>query len=87
MVADHGERAGQLEYLHLLKLAAELGESALSSLISELSGPGQPSKWTVAGLRSFLNVESPPNVLEMQLEPPELASYDALLSQEVTHVG
>lgn len=87
LVADHGERAGQLEYLHLLKLAAELGESALSSLISELSGPGQPSKWTVAGLRSFLNVESPPNVLEMQLEPPELASYDALLSQEVTHVG
>ncbi len=85
LVADHGERAGQLEYLHLLRLAAELGEAALSSLISEFSSPAQPAKWTVAGLRRYLGLTTRAAVPELQLEP-ELASYDALLSQEVTDV-
>jgi hypothetical protein len=35
LIADHGERAGRLEYLHLLKLAAELGEAAISSLVAQ----------------------------------------------------
>lgn len=86
LVADHGERAGRLEYLHLLKLAAELGEAAISSLIGEYSSPAQPGKWTVAGLRSYLGLSARPTVPDLHLEP-ELASYDALLNQEVTHVG
>jgi hypothetical protein len=86
LVADHGERAGQLEYLHLLKLTAELGEAAISSLVGEFSGPAQPAKWTVAGLRRYLGLTEPVAVPELQLEP-ELASYDALLSGEVNHVG
>jgi hypothetical protein len=86
LVADHGQKTGQLEYLHLLQLASEVGEAAITSLVSELSGPGHPSKWTVAQLRSFLDLERQPKVLEMELEPPDLSSYDALLSQEVTHV-
>jgi len=87
LIADHGERSGQLEYLHLLKLASEVGESAITSIIGELSGPGHPSHWTVAQLRSLLDLESSPKVLEMELEPPNLASYDALLSKEVANVG
>jgi hypothetical protein len=87
LVADHGERSGQLEYLHLLKLASEVGESGITSIVGELSGPGHPSKWTVAQLRSLLDLESSPKVLEMELEPPNLASYDALLSKEVAYVG
>jgi hypothetical protein len=85
LVADHGERAGQLEYLHLLKLAAELGEAALSSLVGEWSNPGQPNKWTVAQMRRFLGLEARRAIPAMELEP-ELISYDALLSGEVGHV-
>jgi len=86
LVADHGERAGRLEYLHLLKLAAELGESAINSLVGEWSGPMQPCKWTVLQMRRFLGLEDRRGVPELILEP-ELASYDALLSEEVAHVG
>jgi len=86
LVADHGERAGRLEYLHLLRLAAELGEAAISSLVGECSGPAHPGKWRVADLRRYLGLTERPAVPELQLEP-ELASYDALLSGEVTHVG
>ena len=86
LVADHGERAGQLEYLHLLKLTAELGEAAIGSLVGEFSSPAQPAKWTVAGLRRYLGLGERPALPEMRLEP-ELASYDALLSGEVNHVG
>jgi len=86
LVADHGERAGRLEYLHLLKLAAELGEAAISSLVGEYSSPAQPQKWTVAGLRRLLGVTGGLPVPDLQLEP-ELASYDALLSGEVSYVG
>jgi hypothetical protein len=86
LVADHGERAGRLEYLHLLKLAAELGEAAISSLVGEWSGPMQPRPWTVAQLRRFLGLAERRVVPELEFEP-ELASYDALLSGEVAYVG
>jgi transposase InsO family protein len=86
LVADHGERAGQLEYLHLLKLTAELGEAAIGSLVGEFSSPAQPAKWRVAGLRRYLGLEERPTVPELHWEA-ELASYDALLSGEVNHVG
>ena len=86
LVADHGERAGRLEYLHLLRLAAELGEAAIGSLVSECSGPAHPGKWRVADLRRYLGLTQRPPVPELQLEP-ELASYDALLSGEVSDVG
>jgi len=86
LVADHGERAGQLEYLHLLKLTAELGQAAIGSIVGEFSSPAQPTKWTVAALRRYLGLNERPAVPEIQLEP-ELASYDALLSGEVNHVG
>jgi hypothetical protein len=86
LIADHGERAGRLEYLHLLKLAAELGEAAISTLVGQYSSPAQPHKWSVAGLRRCLGLTERPTVPELQLEP-ELASYDALLSKEVPYVG
>jgi hypothetical protein len=82
LVADHGERGGQLEYLHLLKLAAELGEAAIGSLVGEWSGPMHPCKWTVMQLRQFLGLEERRVLPEVRLEP-DLASYDALLSGEV----
>jgi hypothetical protein len=86
LVADYGERAGRLEYLHLLKLAAELGEAAISSLVGEWSGPMQPRPWTVAQLRRFLGLAERRVVPELEFEP-ELASYDALLSGEAAYAG
>ena len=56
LLADHGERAGRLEYLHLLKLAAAVGEAAISSAVGACSSPAQPCKWTVAGLRRSLGL-------------------------------
>ena len=53
---------------------------------SQVSSPAQPTKWTVAGLRRYLGLTEQVAVPELQLEP-ELASYDALLSGEVNHVG
>jgi len=40
---------------------------------------------TVAGLRRTLGLTERPSVPDLHLEP-ELASYDALLEGEVTHV-
>jgi len=39
-VQDHGIGPGELEYLRLLKLAAELG-SAIEMLLSEMVGVGK----------------------------------------------
>jgi transposase len=89
LVSDHGQRQGQLEYLHLLRLAAELGESAISGLVAEWAAPNQPGQRCVSQLRKLLGVDPRPVVPELTLEP-QLSGYDALLShgeQEVEHVG
>jgi transposase len=86
LIADHGERAGRLEYLHLLKLAAEVGEAAISGLVGEYCSPAAPQKLTVAGLRKYLGLSERAIVPDLKLEP-DLTSYDALLSGEVTYVG
>ena len=86
LIADHGERAGRLEYLHLLKLATEVGEAAISSLVGEFSSPAQARKWTVGGLRRYLGLDERPAVPDLHLEP-DLAGYDALLNREGTDVG
>ena len=70
----------------MLKLTAELGEAAIGSLVGEYSSSAQPAKWRVAGLRRYLGLEERSAVPQMHWEP-ELASYDALLSGEVNHVG
>jgi hypothetical protein len=82
LVGDHGLRAGQIEYLHLLKLTSELGESALSAVVGEWAGPNRGGRWRTADLRRFLNIDVSTRWPEMTLEP-ELKSYDALLGKEV----
>ena len=84
LVRDHGLRAGQIEYLHLLKLASELGESALSALVGEWAGPNRTGRWRAADLRRYLNLDAGARWPEMTLEP-ELSGYDALLERLVTH--
>ena len=87
LVGDHGLRAGELEYLRLLQLAAQLGGvNTIGSLVGEWCSPADPEPWRVADLRRFLDVEARPPLPDIRLEP-DLGSYDALLGGEVAHVG
>jgi len=87
LVAQQGQRRGAVEYLRLLKLASEVGESDVElMLIDHLSPPG--ATWSVDRFRRSLQPESRPNIELNPLEP-EWSSYDSLLSAqaEVTYAG
>ncbi|MEN9544062.1 MAG: hypothetical protein RLZZ598_895 [Pseudomonadota bacterium] len=83
LVRDHGQRPGELEYLRLLKLTAELGVNAVSGLLGELVGEGSPP-WRTESVRQCLC----PSLVVTQVEAPvDLAVYDALLGGEVADVA
>lgn len=82
LVADHGERPGVIEYLQVLKLAAEVSVERVEPLLEErLSGAG---KWRATTVRDQL---APPDrkVVELVGLTPSLQAYDALLGEEVAH--
>jgi len=83
LVADHGPGLGELEYLRLLKLTAELGSSAIEGLLGELLGVGA-SPWRTATLRGTL---CPSARVELAEPAVDLSVYDALLHEEVRHVA
>jgi hypothetical protein len=78
LVADHGERPGIIEYLHLLNLAVEhTVEAVQGALAPWMSGA---RKWRAADVRTTLR---PALVVvpELAALSPELLSYDELLSR------
>jgi hypothetical protein len=84
LIADHGERPGIIEYLQVLKLAAEEGVEKVESVLKhQLTRAG---KWRAKEMRDQL---APParRVLELPDLAPSLSAYDALLKGEVAHVG
>jgi transposase len=85
LVSQHGQRGGAVEYLRLLKLASEVGESDIEVMLADFLSPPYPA-WSVGELRRRLQPEpqSQMEVIELQ---PEWHSYDALLSPglEVAH--
>lgn len=96
LIEQEGQRRGELEYLRLLKLTADLSISVplamstngLEALLSEcLSGDG---KLSVEGLKRFLGVSDqagPIPILELAVD---LSGYDALLGSstgEASHVA
>jgi len=83
LVRDHGARPGELEYLRLLKLTAELGIHAVEGLLGELVAP-QAGPWRTASLRSLL---CPPPRVEVAEPAVDLNWYDTLLNTEVAHVA
>ena len=83
LVQDHGSGPGELEYLRLLKLTAELGSSAVEGLLGELLGVGTPP-WRVGTLRATL---CPPPRVELTEPFVDLSVYDALLREEARHVA
>jgi len=83
LVQDHGPGPGELEYLRLLKLTAELGRSAVEGLLGELLGVGTPP-WRVGTLRATL---CPSPRVELVAPFVDLSVYDALLRAEASHVA
>lgn len=83
LVRDHGQRPGELEYLRLLKLTAELGSSAVAGRLGELVGAAVPP-WRTESVRQFL---CPSLVVTLVEAPVNLAVYDALLGGEVADVA
>jgi hypothetical protein len=87
LVAKHGQRGGAVEYLRLLKLASEVGESDIEVMLADYLSPPYPT-WSVGELRRILQPEPRPQIELSELQP-EWSSYDALLSPEpeVVHAG
>ena len=84
LVADHGERPGVIEYLHLLKLAAEETVEKVEPLLKgQLARPG---KWRATQVRDQV-VPAARKVIELARLTPSLKAYDTLLEPEVAHVG
>ena len=81
LVAKHGQRGGAVEYLRLLKLASEVGESDIEVMLADFLSPPYPG-WSVGELRRILQPEPKPQIELIELEP-EWRSYDALLSPEL----
>jgi hypothetical protein len=84
LVAEHGERAGVVEYLQVLKLAADEGppkvEAALQAQLA------QKEKWRASQVRERLTPATR-KVIELSTLTPSLTAYDALLEGEVAHAG
>jgi hypothetical protein len=80
LVKDHGERPGVIEYLQVLKLAAETSVERVETLLGpQLATAG---KWRARQVREAL---MPPETKVIVLPgwTPSLQAYDALLGQEV----
>ncbi len=78
LVEDYGAREGELEYLRLLKLTAELGgASTLDSLLSEYLNQGL--RWRTANLRNFLFPREELSLSTLE-SPVDLSVYDGLLA-------
>jgi hypothetical protein len=88
LVADHGQRPGTIEYLHVLKLAMEHTVEAVQAVLAPwMTGA---KKWRAAEVRATLTA-AVVVVPELAALSPELISYDELLNHsdengEVAHV-
>ena len=71
----HGERA-DVEYVRLLHLAATTSERKVDATLTALLRDGQPFDY--AGVQTLVAPPTP-SVPALQIPPPDLAQYDALL--------
>jgi hypothetical protein len=79
LLARHGQRGGAMEYLRLLKLASEVGESDIEVMLADYLSPPYRA-WSVEQLRGILQPEPRAQIQLSDLQP-EWRSYDGLLSQ------
>lgn len=85
LVADHGDRPGVIEYLHVLKLAAEESVEKVERVLREqLTRSG---KWRASEVRDLIVPPVRQNI-EMPELTPSLQAYDSLLGEkEVAHAN
>jgi hypothetical protein len=84
LVVLHGERPGIIEYLNVLKLAAEeTVEKVEPCLQKHLK---LTTKWRAMTLREEV-VPTVKKIIELPVLNPELKSYDCLLGEEVAYVS
>jgi hypothetical protein len=84
LVSDHGERPGVIEYLQVLKLAAEETVEKVEPLLRvQLARSG---KWLATSVRDQV-APSARKVIELAGLIPSLTAYDVLLEGEVAHAG
>lgn len=85
LVADHGERPGVIEYLHVLKLAAEETVEKVEAVLKHQLALA--TKWRAVNVREQL-IPAPRKIIELSALTPNLQAYDTLLAgKEVAHVG
>jgi hypothetical protein len=86
LIAQHGQRHGNLEYLRLLKLTSETNMVEVEMMLIEYTCPPYPA-WSVEGLRQLLLPRASASIQLTELQP-NCHCYDALLSssQEAPHV-
>ena len=84
LVQDHGERPGVIEYLQILKVAAEQTvERVEPLLVLKLK---EPRKWRATEIREAVApVEK--KIIDLPSLTPDLQGYDDLLGGEVPHVS
>jgi transposase InsO family protein len=86
LIEHHGARDGELEYLRLLKLTAEIGPAGLESLLSEHLADNSPP-WRASNLRNYLFPKGRVSFASLEA-PVDLGAYDRLLQgSEVSHAG
>ena len=81
LVEQLGQRRGAVEYLRLLKLASEVGESDVEMMLVEYTSPPYP-QWTVDQIRQAL-APRPLQMVQVAELTPQCAGYDLLLTSEV----
>jgi transposase len=84
LVERLGQRRGAVEYLRLLKLASEVGESDVELMLVEYTSPPYPP-WSVEEIRQAL-APRPAQTVHVAELTPECTSYDRLLTPEVAYV-
>ena len=84
LTEDHDQRLGTIEYLQVLKLAAEKSVEEVEKLLA--TRLQEKGKWHAKDLRDQLIDTVVPSI-EIHMPEPSLESYDALLEEEVTHVS
>ena len=84
LVAEHGERSGVVEYLHILKLAAEETLQRVEAALQEQLAVAE--KWRATHLRERL-APITRKVVELAELTPNLTTYDALLEGKVGHAS
>lgn len=89
LVHDHGQRHGVIEYLHVLKLAADHTLERVEEAVALWMA--KAGKWRASDVRGVVAPMAVP-IPEVAALSPELASYDQLLAavqptQEVSYVS